>query len=82
MSKHANLIGSGEVARQYQLPRWRLLYHIDRGNLPEPSFRVAGRRLFSEQDLKRIAEALTKNPELFGNATADKSTNTEVQVDA
>jgi len=62
-TKH-EFFGTGEAARRLGLRTWKLLYLIDRGYLPEPSLRIAGRRIFSEQDVCRIGAALAnlKNP--------------------
>jgi len=58
MSK--TLFTSGEVAAEVKLPRWRLLYLIEKGNLPGPSHEVPGRRLFTFDDISRIRRALNK----------------------
>ena len=50
----------GPVAAQLGLPRWRLAYLIDRGDLPGPSLQVPGRRLFCEQDVEGIKQALAR----------------------
>jgi DNA-binding transcriptional MerR regulator len=48
----------GAVAARLGIPRWRLAYLIERGDVPGPSFQVPGRRLFSEEDIERIIQAL------------------------
>jgi hypothetical protein len=48
----------GPVAARLGIPRWRLAYLIDRGDLPGPSLQVPGRRLFSEEDVRRIGRCL------------------------
>jgi DNA-binding transcriptional MerR regulator len=48
----------GHVADRLAIPRWRLAYLIDRGDVPGPSLQVPGRRLFSEDDIERIRQAL------------------------
>ena len=48
----------GTVAQQVGIPRWRLAYLIERGDVPGPSFQVPGRRLFSEKDVDWIRKAL------------------------
>jgi len=58
------LIGSGGVAERFGIPRWLLLYRIERGELPGPSLTVAGRRLFTDADIQKIAAALQTRPEL------------------
>ncbi len=49
---------TGEVATELGIPRWRLAYLIERGELPSPSARVPGRRLFTDDDVTRIRRAL------------------------
>ena len=49
---------SGQVAAQVGVPRWQLLYLIERGEVPGPSVQVPGRRIFTAMDVRRIAEAL------------------------
>ena len=58
MSTSQRCYGSGEAARRLTLPTWKFLYLIDRGILPEASFRIAGRRAFTEDDLEVIADVL------------------------
>jgi hypothetical protein len=53
-----NLQSIGTLATQLGLPRWRLAYLIDHGDLPGPSIQVAGRRLFNDADVERIRAAL------------------------
>jgi DNA-binding transcriptional MerR regulator len=48
----------GAVAERINIPRWRLAYLIERGDVPGPSLQVPGRRLFSQEDIDRIREAL------------------------
>jgi len=48
----------GAVALQVGIPRWRLAYLIERGDVPGPSLQVPGRRLFSENDVECIRKAL------------------------
>lgn len=54
--------GTGEAARQVQVPRWKLIYLLERGAIPGPSIELPGRRLFSAADIDRIREALTRLP--------------------
>jgi DNA-binding transcriptional MerR regulator len=49
---------SGEVATELRIPRWKLLYLIETGQLPPPSLTVPGRRLFTLEDLGRLRTAL------------------------
>lgn len=74
MSAHSTLHTSGAVAERLRLARWRLLYLIERGDLPNPTFQVPGRRLFTEDDVRRIEEALAARPELRGDAASPSTT--------
>ena len=56
---HEILFTSGEVAAKLTIPRWRLLYLIEKGKLPGPSYEVPGRRLFAPEDVARIRRALS-----------------------
>lgn len=58
------LLGSGGVAERLGIPRWLLLYRIERGELPGPSLTAAGRRLFTEADVQKLAVVLQTRPEL------------------
>jgi hypothetical protein len=58
-----NLFTSGEVADKVGEPRWRLAYLIEKRILPGPSFQVAGRRLFTTEDIEKIARALGQRRE-------------------
>jgi DNA-binding transcriptional MerR regulator len=51
---------SGGVAAELNMPRWKLLYMLERGLLPDASVHVPGRRLFTEEDINRIRLALAK----------------------
>lgn len=66
MTAEESLLTSGAVADRVQLLRWRLLYLIERGVLPGPSFSVPGRRLFTEDDVRRIESVLAERPGLRG----------------
>ena len=48
---------SGEVADEVGLSRWKFLYHVERGDLPGPTHTIAGRRLFTNQDIDNIKRA-------------------------
>jgi hypothetical protein len=45
-----------------QMSRQHLQYLIDAGKLPGPSLQVPGRRLFTQEDVQRILDALRSNP--------------------
>jgi DNA-binding transcriptional MerR regulator len=53
----------GHVTDLLAIPRWKLAYLIERGDVPRPSLQVPGRRLFSEDDVKRIREVLVERGE-------------------
>lgn len=55
---------SGAVATEVGLPRWKLLYFIEKGDLPRPSYQVPGRRLFTDADVSAIRQALDAKPAL------------------
>jgi DNA-binding transcriptional MerR regulator len=48
------MFGSGEVAKQLGVPRWKLTQMIELGKLPEASGKLEGRRLFSPADVDAI----------------------------
>ena len=60
------LFTCGAVSNRVRIPRWRLLYLVERGALPGPTLQVPGRRLFTESDIQRIAAVLAAQPELRG----------------
>jgi hypothetical protein len=64
---------SGAVAAAVGLERWRLLYLIERRVVPGPSLVVAGRRLFSDDDVDRIRRCLEARPELSGACKTDET---------
>lgn len=60
----------GDVAAALAVPRWRLAYWIERGDVPGPSMQVPGRRLFTDADVERIRAALEKRPALGGSESS------------
>lgn len=74
MSAHSSLLTSGPAANRLRMARWRLLYLIERGDLPTPTFQVPGRRLFTEDDIRRIEEVLATRPDLRGGEATPPST--------
>jgi len=61
------LFASGQAALQVGLPRWRLLYLVEKGLVPGPSLQVPGRRLFTADDIEKITAILKEQPELMGD---------------
>ena len=59
------LIGSGDAAKLLGVKRWKLIQLLESGKLSEPTFKLPGRRLFTEDDIKSLREELvilkTKN---------------------
>jgi DNA-binding transcriptional MerR regulator len=49
---------SGEVARIVKISRWKLLYFIESGIIPEPTLRASNRRLFTEEEIENIVDVL------------------------
>jgi DNA-binding transcriptional MerR regulator len=58
----AELFGTGDVAELTKLPRRRLQYLLGRGDLPDPSHVVGGRRIFTLDDVRKIHAALSALP--------------------
>jgi DNA-binding transcriptional MerR regulator len=54
----------GTVAAELGIPRWRLAYLIERGDVPGPSLQVPGRRLFTDADVEKIRLALASRESL------------------
>jgi len=52
------IMTTGEVAQRLGIRRSRLAYLIEREAVPGPSATVPGRRLFTPEDVRRIAEAV------------------------
>jgi DNA-binding transcriptional MerR regulator len=69
-----NVWTSGDVARRVHLQRSRFLYLIEAGRLPGPSSQVAGRRLYTEDDIQQIEAVLNEHPKLrqSGRTTSTK----------
>jgi len=57
MSPKQTLFSTGSAAHLLGLTRDSLIYHL-RSGAPEPTTRLAGRRVFTEQDVRNIAEYL------------------------
>ena len=52
------LFASGQAAKMLGIPRWQLLYHLERGHAPEPQVHVPGRRLFTALEIEAIRTSL------------------------
>ena len=58
MPLSTKLLTIGEVAAELGLPRWKLAYWIERGDITGPAVTVPGRRLFSIEQIEIIREEL------------------------
>jgi len=56
----------GAVADDLKIARWRLAYLIERGEVPDATVHVPGRRLFTAEDVERIRRALAKREKPAG----------------
>ena len=56
--------GTGSVALRVRMSRDHFVYLIAKGKLPGPSLQVPGRRLFTEEDVRKILRRLEEEPEL------------------
>jgi hypothetical protein len=50
-----NAMSLRDVARALAVPAYRIEYRLAHGLVPEPSLRIAGRRVFSSQDVANLA---------------------------
>jgi DNA-binding transcriptional MerR regulator len=57
--KTETLFTIGDIARQLNVPQHRIAYLIQRGRAHE-SFRLSGRRVFTEADMAHIAKQLNR----------------------
>jgi hypothetical protein len=63
----------GDVARLLSIPQHRISYAISNQKVAEPSSqRVAGKRVFSDSDLARIAKYFGVNAVTDNNQKGDK----------
>ncbi len=53
-----NFYSSGDVAKELNVPRYLLLQWLEAGKIPEPQLRVAGKRLFSEEELSILEKTM------------------------
>ena len=67
------LFTSGGVAAEAGVPRWQFLYLLERGEIPGPSLEVPGRRLFTQEDVARIKQALAARTERTADQRKDSS---------
>lgn len=65
------LYSTSEVARRVGLKRYQLDYLLETEQVPEPSLRVAGRRVWSHQELDRVASVVYEREKRKANVTAE-----------
>jgi hypothetical protein len=53
----------GDVARFLRTKPHRIVYLLTSGQVPEPEMRLGNRRLFSTEDIERLAAKLGKHKE-------------------
>jgi hypothetical protein len=58
MRTELNLYLLGEVSRRLGCEPYRITYLLATGKVPEPRLRLGNRRLFTEEDIARIAATL------------------------
>jgi len=61
-----NAITTGQLARLIGIPRYRLQYYIDTGQVPDSKYRVAGRRVFSNEEVQIITQMLGERKNKHG----------------
>ena len=50
------LLGLGDVSRLIGIARHKIEYAIANGAIPEPELRIANKRVFTTEDVQRIAD--------------------------
>jgi hypothetical protein len=50
-----NLLLLSEVARVLRKKPWQLVYAITSGAVPEPKLRIGNKRIFVDEDIRRLA---------------------------
>lgn len=64
MGKPDDLFSTRQVSRQLGIKPWRLQYLLDCEEVPEPTYIVANRRVFTAEDVGAIQKVLKENPHL------------------
>jgi DNA-binding transcriptional MerR regulator len=59
-SSTKRLYSVGDVAKQLNIPRYSLQYLLEHGHIPEPVQRVAGRRVFTTEEIENARLILAK----------------------
>lgn len=55
----SRLLSMADIVRESQIPKYRIVYALEKGVLREPQ-RLNGRRCFTATDLERIVAFFTK----------------------
>jgi hypothetical protein len=58
------LLSTSELVALLKIPRHRFIYLMDMGYIPESARRIAGRRVFSEDEVAAIVEIVNKRKEM------------------
>jgi hypothetical protein len=58
-----NIYSMKEVATILKTKSWRIAYLLTSGKVEEPTLRLAGRRVFTVEDMQRLSEALNDAPD-------------------
>jgi DNA-binding transcriptional MerR regulator len=58
------LVSTSELVALLKIPRHRFIYLMEMGYIPESARRIAGRRVFSEEEVAVIEEIVRKRNEM------------------
>ena len=50
------LLGLGDVSKLIGVPKHRIEYGLSNGSIPEPKIRISNKRVFTTEDIQRIAD--------------------------
>jgi mono/diheme cytochrome c family protein len=62
------LFALGDVARLIKVPPHKIAYAISNGRIPDPEMRIAGKRIFTQQEAEEIGA-------YFSSKTSSKKEN-------
>lgn len=63
MISQSDLYLLSDVSRNLNCPPHRIVYLLTSGQVPEPALRLGNRRIFTEEDICRLASRLNKQKE-------------------
>jgi DNA-binding transcriptional MerR regulator len=70
---------TGDVAIKLSIPQYTLLYAIEQRAVADATLRVGGKRIFTDKDLKRLAEHFQVQIDCDDKAEQKKETTNEIQ---